>query len=1116
MFIFSLCRRLCTARNGVGFALSLLVALLVTLPVAAGIYEADTPTTYKEYWVSHNVFTGGNVEASLPTCVDTRPQGRTWYVEPWGQCRKNLAFTIPDDFSQALKVEVYLDLWRNRNSQSARFQINGGATYQPPVGSNWSRTPYVMEIAKSDLRTGANTITIWNTAGPYHIHDIAVRVYYDAAHPLRDGSGQIISAPQGELVSVWAKNGLFAAADGGTLQVDNDLVVLTANVTTPAKLIEFHAYYDGYDEDNDGVSRDWHNLGRNNYHPGGIEEQPIGGTINHIGTMLTPAPGQYTMAWRLPHIVNQSGVRFKIRLVAADGNVQDAAGGSSASFELARTGATATFISPTFNDTVLHHDGEFPDTASRSVSINVDPVTYNQAFLIGAFWETPDIAVNGNPSFSAFVGSEDNWALSIRALPTGWFKRNTNKIDYFYTRGFGQFIEKPGPMIVLKQNTAETDNTPPVLTPLSPTAGATAVEPNGAITLQVADSGLGVNLNAVTLKVNGLTVQPTVSGSPALYTLTYTPTTAFAYESQVTVAIDACDYANRCITGQSYSFTVRPNTYTLATNVVGMGTLQITPTAATYPVDTAVTVLAAAELGWSFQDWSGTATGTETALALVMNQNHIITATFTQDQYQLMVEQIGNGSISVTPDQPTYLYGDVITLTAAADPGASFTGWTGPLISASPIVTITMTENQVITGTFTPLEYTLNVNRAGEGEGTVASTPTQATYLYGDVVAVAAVAAPGSSFSGWSGALTAVEPQLSVTITDNVALTANFARDYYALSLTIVDDSGNPTTQGAVTVSPPADNRGYIYGETATLIATAKPGWRFQGWAGSVSGTVPTTALTFDGNEVVTATFAPIYYTITAVAVDDNGTPTTHGVVTISPPKSPLGYVYGELVTVTATPTSGWRFINWRGLLSRSTAMASFTVETSGIATANFTDKTYSLSTALTAVAAGEIVVSPAPPFSFGQAVTLTVVPTAGWEFIGWSGDLSGTANPANLVLNGHKVVTATVARIEYTLQVDVLGGQGGEVGGRVEITPTTGPYYYGDVVTLTAIPNAGYRFVQWTRTEPTARVAPAGDFDPTKPTIEVPVTSSATYLAEFAAIVAPRQNIFLPIIVTQ
>ncbi len=43
-----------------------------------------------------------------------------------------------------------------------------------------------------------------------------------------------------------------------------------------------------------------------------------------------------------------------------------------------------------------------------------------------------------------------------------------------------------------------------------------------------------------------------------------------------------------------------------------------------------------------------------------------------------------------------------------------------------------------------------------------------------------------------------------------------------------------------------------------------------------------------------------------------------------------------------------------------------------------------------------------------GAQVQLTAQPGSGWTFAGWSGDLSGSANPASLTMDGNKTVTAT------------------------------------------------------------------------------------------------------------
>ena len=42
-----------------------------------------------------------------------------------------------------------------------------------------------------------------------------------------------------------------------------------------------------------------------------------------------------------------------------------------------------------------------------------------------------------------------------------------------------------------------------------------------------------------------------------------------------------------------------------------------------------------------------------------------------------------------------------------------------------------------------------------------------------------------------------------------------------------------------------------------------------------------------------------------------------------------------------------------------------------------------------------------------GTVVTLTAVPASGYQFVNWSGDASGTANPTTVLMNKSKTVTA-------------------------------------------------------------------------------------------------------------
>jgi hypothetical protein len=104
----------------------------------------------------------------------------------------------------------------------------------------------------------------------------------------------------------------------------------------------------------------------------------------------------------------------------------------------------------------------------------------------------------------------------------------------------------------------------------------------------------------------------------------------------------------------------------------------------------------------------------------------------------------------------------------------------------------------------------------------------------------------------------------------------------------------------------------------------------------------------------------------------------------------------------------------------------------------------------------GRVSVSPQSPYFAGSTISLYAVPAAGWLFAGWSGDLTGTANPVDLYLNGDISVTAAFVQRQYTLTANTAGS------GTVSVSGS-GVYHYGDKVVLTASPGDEYQFEKWT-----------------------------------------------------
>jgi Divergent InlB B-repeat domain len=106
-----------------------------------------------------------------------------------------------------------------------------------------------------------------------------------------------------------------------------------------------------------------------------------------------------------------------------------------------------------------------------------------------------------------------------------------------------------------------------------------------------------------------------------------------------------------------------------------------------------------------------------------------------------------------------------------------------------------------------------------------------------------------------------------------------------------------------------------------------------------------------------------------------------------------------------------------------------------------------------------------AATFVADTSVQLKAMPSAGYSFVGWSGDgCSGQANVCTVVMSQARSVTARFEAGAYVLSVSKSGN------GSVVSTPSgincgsdcSGSYASGSTVSLTATPSAGYVFSSW------------------------------------------------------
>ena len=125
----------------------------------------------------------------------------------------------------------------------------------------------------------------------------------------------------------------------------------------------------------------------------------------------------------------------------------------------------------------------------------------------------------------------------------------------------------------------------------------------------------------------------------------------------------------------------------------------------THPEGEVVNVLADPNPGYAFDHWSGdVADPNAQSTTVTMDSDKTVTAHFVQEEYTLSMDVDGDGTVSRTPDQATYHYGDDVELTATPGDGWEFTGWSGDLSGGLSPQTLTVQGNSSVIAHFEPYD----------------------------------------------------------------------------------------------------------------------------------------------------------------------------------------------------------------------------------------------------------------------------------------------------------------------------------------------------------------------------------------------------------------------------
>lgn len=1015
-------------------------------PAAAGIFNADQEVTYKVYWVNHKEFTGGcNSDGT-----HTAPNGNSWYLEAGTlqKCPKVLKFNLPDDFSNAIKVEIYLDLWRNYTSKVATFKLNDGPTiYNPPVGFDFSRTPYIGEVNKSELKVGENTMTVW-AQRPGHIHDIAFLIYYDDNNPLLPGSGSDVTAPTGSLTSIEADNGTFAPSDTGTLMVNSDKLKLTANVSGDAKYVEFHAWYEGYDLDNDGNFREWQNLSRNNWWPGGVPANQVpanGGTINHIGTVV-PSGGVATVTWNLPHVTNQARIKFKIRIVDNAGNAREVP--ASGQFKLMRSRAVTSFIIHDFVDVGLNMGGSSATSRTYKFPVPSSAGDFSPVYLVGNYWGFPRFSINGG---SEELTNSTEWFLGVKQITSNSNKLNPgveNTITYSHRgNSFGMFVERPGPLFVMRhKNATTTDTDAPFVSRQRPLPNATNVDVKSTIVAHVGDLIFGVDWTTLKMTVNGVDVtgQVVLRGVMGDYRLTYDPPGNMPFSTPMNVVIEACDLVGNCMTPVSYQFTTAaPDT---TPPIISNATAAPLAVAAIIKWTTNEPATSMVDYGLTNGYELGTVEDTVLKTSHQLQIKNLQPNTTYQFRIRSTDEQNNTGTLANQSfiTSSGQVYSDDFNACTLND----------------ALWEIVNPKNDLIVEKlgFETLSVTAPAgsayNWATDGPPRLMQPTTDSNFEIEISFDTSVAIAQSQGVFIEEGTGNFLRIGFERTNAQGPIIFARYVKDGATVKDSTVKISDPPPSPLKLRVKREGTTFSWRYWDgatwknAATMTSEVKV-LRLGFYVGSVAsgGTPP------PGHTAVVDYF---FNTSSPIQPEDGKTLSVNvnkvGQGNIEKIPDQPTYSCGDQVALSATPDIGWNFTGWSGDVAGSNTTIAFEIDGPKNVTATFTPEQYDLTIAIVGPggAANQVLKNPSKEtYTYGDQVELTAVPAPGIFFGGWGGDLSGATNPINVNITGDMYVVANFTNNPPPI-VTPIDDKSVKLGEQVsfQVTAVDSP---GETLTLTA-----------------------------------------------------------------
>ncbi|MCL2041126.1 MAG: InlB B-repeat-containing protein [Bacteroidales bacterium] len=497
-------------------------------------------------------------------------------------------------------------------------------------------------------------------------------------------------------------------------------------------------------------------------------------------------------------------------------------------------------------------------------------------------------------------------------------------------------------------------------------------------------------------------------------------------------------------------------------NVLGNGT---------YAYDDPATVSAIANGCWEFVDWTedGVWASDDADYDFTVTKSRHLVANFVRITHDIiaLVDPEEGGTVT---GGGIYNECETATLKATANPCYDFVNWTedGNEVGVNPVFSFVVTEPRTLVANFEQRYYNVVVSAKPEEYGEVSGGDENLPC--GEEITVTATAYECYEFVNWTenGKFVSDENPYIFELTKDRDLVANFK-----VKICNVVLSANPGIGGSVS--------GGANGITCNtdIIVTATPAecYIFVNWTEDgewVSDDAEYEFTVLDSHNLV-ANFELETLTIKLLS-----NPLNSGILS-----GDGDHLCGDAITVTAEPVNDcYTFLNWTEDDEEvaTTSSYTFTVMESRTLTANFEQQTRNLALYANPPDGGTVIGSGDHPC--GEEVTAKAIPESGYVFINWTeyGDEISTDDEFTFIIMSPRILVANFALEAYQIITIANPTEGGTTTG-------DGMYHLDDFVTVKAIPEPTYKFINWT--EDDAPVSNDAEYSFT-------VTESRTLVANF------------------